>query len=161
MLTLQGIAKTYQGRSVLRPTDLEIVSGRTTVLIGPSGSGKSTLLRIMIGLIEPDNGAVRFDGTVLDPGNVSLMRRRMGYVIQNGGLFPHLTARGNVTLMSAPTLNARSPAPVISTTRTARFFPSSATLFDLIEQRHRNGVQLVGAIEHDGRNNILNARENV
>jgi osmoprotectant transport system ATP-binding protein len=54
----------------------------------------------MIGLIQPDSGAVRFDGTELTPTNALETRHRMGYVIQDGGLFPHLTARGNVTLMA-------------------------------------------------------------
>jgi osmoprotectant transport system ATP-binding protein len=74
--------------------------GRTTVLIGPSGCGKSTLLRLMVGLIRPDRGEVRFEGHTVAPDNVVSLRRRMGYVIQEGGLFPHMTARGNATLMA-------------------------------------------------------------
>src|SRR5262245_37927137 len=54
----------------------------------------------MIGLIQPDSGSGRFDGTELTPANVLLQRRRMGYVLQDGGLFPHLTARDNVALMA-------------------------------------------------------------
>ena len=54
----------------------------------------------MLGLLWPDSGAVRFEGTPLTPANAPLLRRRMGYVIQDGGLFPHLTARGNVLLMA-------------------------------------------------------------
>ncbi len=100
MLALQGIAKHYGGITALHPTDLMPMPGKTTVLIGPSGCGKSTLLRLMIGLIRPDAGVVRFDGVVLGPENVRAVRQRMGYVIQEGGLFPHLTARDNVTLMA-------------------------------------------------------------
>jgi osmoprotectant transport system ATP-binding protein len=100
MLELRGVSKSYGRVVVLHPTDLTVPSGRTTVLIGPSGSGKSTLLRLMIGLIWPDAGTVRFDGTDVTPQSATKLRRRMGYVIQDGGLFPHLTARGNVTLLA-------------------------------------------------------------
>ena len=61
MMELTGVSKTYNEVSVLSPLDLEIAAGRTTVLIGPSGCGKSTLLRLMIGLIRPDTGTVRFE----------------------------------------------------------------------------------------------------
>jgi osmoprotectant transport system ATP-binding protein len=100
MLELTGVSKAYRGSIVLYPTDLTVPDGKTTVLIGPSGSGKSTLLRLMIRLIGPDTGTVRFQGVELTPANVRAMRRRMGYVVQDGGLFPHLTARKNVTLMA-------------------------------------------------------------
>jgi osmoprotectant transport system ATP-binding protein len=70
------------------------------VLIGPSGCGKSTLLRLIIHLIEPDSGSIELDGTPVTPDNVDALRRRIGYVIQEGGLFPHLTARANVLLMA-------------------------------------------------------------
>ncbi len=100
MIDLQRVSKSYNGATALHPTDLALASAKTTVLIGPSGCGKSTLLRLMIGLIRPDAGTVRFDGEVLGAENLLTVRRRMGYVIQEGGLFPHLTARDNVTLMA-------------------------------------------------------------
>ncbi len=100
MLELTGVSKTYDGMQVLQPIDLHVRQGRTTVLIGPSGCGKSTLIRTMMGLIWPNSGTVRFEGTEVTPANALLLRRRMGYVIQDGGLFPHLTARGNVSLMA-------------------------------------------------------------
>ena len=99
MLELRGVAKKFGGLPALQPTDLQVTAGRTTVLIGPSGCGKSTLLRLMIGLIEPDAGSVRFEGEAFAPEHVLALRRLMGYVIQDGGLFPHLTARENVGLM--------------------------------------------------------------
>src|SRR5438093_2497897 len=101
MIELTNVSKVYGHMQALRPTDLTIPAGRSTVLIGPSGCGKSTLLRIMIGLIPSDTGSVRFDGTPITPANVREVRRRMGYVIQDGGLFPHLTARENVVLMAS------------------------------------------------------------
>jgi osmoprotectant transport system ATP-binding protein len=100
MLELVDVSKRFGDTTVLEPLSLTIEPGRTTVLIGPSGCGKSTLLRIMIGLIAPDTGQVRFDGITLSPENVLILRRKMGYVIQEGGLFPHLTARGNIALMA-------------------------------------------------------------
>src|SRR5207249_524113 len=100
MLQLRGVSKTFGRQEALYPTDLRIPSGQTTVLIGPSGCGKSTLLRLLIGLTTPDAGEVLFEDTPVTPQTAPALRRRMGYVIQDGGLFPHLTARGNVTLMA-------------------------------------------------------------
>jgi osmoprotectant transport system ATP-binding protein len=100
MLQLLGVSKSYHGTPALQPTDLTIPTGRTTVLIGPSGCGKSTLLRLMAGLIQPDSGVLTFEGVPVSPANSRDMRRRIGFVVQDGGLFPHLTARGNVTLLA-------------------------------------------------------------
>ncbi len=100
MIELKDVSKSFGQLQVLQPTSLALEPGKTTVFIGPSGCGKSTLLRIMIGLIQPDQGAVLFDGVPLTPDNVTELRRRMGYVIQDGGLFPHLSAGDNVGLMA-------------------------------------------------------------
>lgn len=100
MIELKKVSKTYGGTLALHPLDLMIPDGKTTVLIGPSGCGKSTLLRLIIGLIRADSGAIHFKGIPVGPENILPVRRKMGYVIQEGGLFPHLTARANVTLMA-------------------------------------------------------------
>jgi osmoprotectant transport system ATP-binding protein len=100
MLELCQVSKRYGKVQALAPADLVTERSRTTVLIGSSGSGKSTLLRIMIGLIEPDSGEVRVDGQRLSSQNALELRHRMGYVIQDGGLFPHLDARGNAALLA-------------------------------------------------------------
>ena len=100
MLELEGVAKSYAGHAALQRTNLTIEQGCTTVLIGPSGCGKSTLLRLMVGLIRADRGTVRFEGTPLAASNLLEIRRRIGYVVQEGGLFPHLTARDNILLMA-------------------------------------------------------------
>lgn len=97
---LRGVSKRFGGALALDDVSLSAPAGKTTVLIGPSGCGKSTILRLMIGLIWPDRGSVRFEGVELSPGTVLRLRRRMGYVIQEGGLFPHLSARRNITLMA-------------------------------------------------------------
>nr|VFK38717.1 MAG: osmoprotectant transport system ATP-binding protein [Candidatus Kentron sp. TC]VFK53203.1 MAG: osmoprotectant transport system ATP-binding protein [Candidatus Kentron sp. TC] len=101
MLQLTNISKTYGQTKALQSIDLSIRPGRTTILLGQSGSGKSTLLRIINGLVRPDaGGSVRFEGIELDPKNILDIRHKMGYVIQEGGLFPHLTADRNVSLMA-------------------------------------------------------------
>ena len=100
MLELRGVSKTFARVPAVEPTDLTIPAGRTTVLLGPSGCGKSTLLRLMIGLIRPDTGTVRIHGAELTANNALALRQRIGYVIQDGGLFPHLTAEGNIALMA-------------------------------------------------------------
>src|SRR5947207_7385053 len=99
LVQLSGVSKTYGSSIALHPSDLSFVRGKTTVLIGPSGCGKSTLLRLIIGLLEPDGGTIHFDAAPITFANIAELRRRIGYVIQDGGLFPHLTARRNVLLM--------------------------------------------------------------
>jgi osmoprotectant transport system ATP-binding protein len=100
MITAEDVSKKYGGQVALTRTTLALTPGSTTVLIGPSGCGKSTLLRIFLGLITPDTGRVLYDGAELTPANVERLRHRVGYVIQDGGLFPHLTAERNVTLLA-------------------------------------------------------------
>jgi osmoprotectant transport system ATP-binding protein len=100
MFELSSISKRYGTTEAVRTVDLTIEAGRTMVLIGPSGCGKSTLLRLMMGLVRPDTGEVRFESETLTPDNAMLLRRKMGYVIQDGGVFPHLTARGNAALVA-------------------------------------------------------------
>jgi osmoprotectant transport system ATP-binding protein len=100
MIELCGVRKALGGREILHPTDLNVAAGRTTVLLGPSGCGKSTLLRLMLGLLWPDGGTVSVEGRPLSPATVLAVRRRMGYVVQDGGLFPHLTAAGNAALVA-------------------------------------------------------------
>jgi len=100
MLVISQVSKFYGDAPALAPTDLQVPGGETLVLIGPSGCGKSTLLRLIAGLIQPDSGSITFEGTRLSSENILQIRQRMGYVIQEGGLFPHLTVRDNVTVMA-------------------------------------------------------------
>jgi osmoprotectant transport system ATP-binding protein len=93
------VRKQYGAAAALDGIDLAFPNGETSVLIGPSGCGKSTVLRLLVGLIEPTAGEVELLGRPVRPDSVLELRRRVGYVIQDGGLFPHLTARGNVELM--------------------------------------------------------------
>lgn len=98
MLELHGVRKVYGDLAAVDGVSLSIGAGRTTALIGPSGCGKTTLLRMMIGLVRPDEGAVEIDGERFGGKGQRRLRRRMGYAIQSGGLFPHLTARRNVEM---------------------------------------------------------------
>ena len=90
MIEIQGVSKAYGQTAALHSIDLTIPAGQTTVFIGQSGCGKSTILRLIIGLIQADSGSVFFKGTKVTPETVISLRRKMGYVIQEGGLFPHL-----------------------------------------------------------------------
>jgi osmoprotectant transport system ATP-binding protein len=100
VLALERVSRSFGGRMAVQPTALEIPRGQTTVLLGESGSGKSTLLRLMAGLLFPDTGRVLFEGEPLTPETAPVIRRRMGFGLQSGGLFPHLTAGDNVTLLA-------------------------------------------------------------
>lgn len=98
MIELEAVSKYYGRLRALDRVTVRVRPGATTVLMGSSGCGKSTALRAMIGLIQADRGRVLFDGQPLSSDNILEVRRRMGYVIQEGGLFAHLSAGGNVAL---------------------------------------------------------------
>lgn len=100
MIHLRDVSKTYGSITALHPVTMEFGKG-VTALIGASGCGKSTLLRLIAGLIDPTTGTIEIDGKLLAKDTVIEMRRQMGYVIQEGGLFPHLSARQNVDLMGS------------------------------------------------------------
>ena len=100
MLKIENVSKEFDDFVALKPLSHSFSPGQTTALLGPSGCGKSTVMRIIVGLIQTDSGAVYLDGIKLDSSNAISMRRRMGYMIQDGGLFPHLTIRQNVELMA-------------------------------------------------------------
>jgi len=100
MLELSGVTAGYANTHVLGPLTLAFEPRRTAVILGPSGCGKSTLLKVLLGLVPPSKGSVQIERRPLDPASIVEHRRRMGYVIQEGGLFPHLTAERNVSLMA-------------------------------------------------------------
>ena len=99
-LGLESLSKHYSGTTALTDISLAFPEGCITAIIGPSGCGKSTLLKMCNGLEKPDNGAVRVFGEALDYTRLPALRRRMGYAVQGSGLFPHLSARANITLMA-------------------------------------------------------------
>jgi osmoprotectant transport system ATP-binding protein len=113
LLELRGVVKRHRGAVALGPLDLSVVRGGTLAVVGPSGAGKTTLLRLLLGLEHPDEGEVRFGGVPLARIDLLALRRRIGYVVQGGGLFPHLTAEGNAGIVArwlrweAPRLRGR------------------------------------------------------
>ncbi|HEY2624410.1 MAG TPA: ATP-binding cassette domain-containing protein [Dyella sp.] len=96
---LERVSKRYGSVVALAEVSLSFAVGSTTALIGSSGAGKSTVLRLLLGLDWPDQGVVRTGGEILQRAHVLELRRRVGYVIQEGGLFPHLTVLGNLALL--------------------------------------------------------------
>jgi osmoprotectant transport system ATP-binding protein len=100
MFRLDSVFKSYGSERAVDGVSLTISPGDTIALIGPSGSGKSTLFGLLTGLIKPDAGIVYFNDQDISRGSIRQIRQRIGYVIQDGGLFPHLTGHGNVSLMA-------------------------------------------------------------
>ena len=100
MLTLYQISKSFTHKKALDTISLNVPRGQVVVLIGPSGCGKSTLLKIIIGLLQPDSGRVEIDEQEFSSSNINSLRQKVGYVIQEGGLFPHLSVEKNITIMA-------------------------------------------------------------
>ncbi|MFY9926446.1 MAG: ABC transporter ATP-binding protein [Streptosporangiaceae bacterium] len=97
-VTVSGLAKAFGDHPVLTGVDLEVPAGSLTAILGPSGSGKTTLLRLLAGFERADAGTIRIGGVLAEGPGVHLPpeRRRIGYVPQEGSLFPHLSAEANV-----------------------------------------------------------------
>jgi osmoprotectant transport system ATP-binding protein len=100
LVHFRAVSKVFGNDVAVSDINLEIPRGQITALIGPSGCGKSTILRLIVGLLTPETGEIQFDGDPIAPGTIMKIRRRLGYVIQDGGLFPHLTAGRNLALQS-------------------------------------------------------------
>jgi osmoprotectant transport system ATP-binding protein len=100
MLKLQHISKAFENRAALSDVNLIVERGATHALIGSSGSGKTTLLRITLGLIPMDKGYVKINDKALSSFTRTQWADRIGYVPQDGGLFPHLSGRNNVALIA-------------------------------------------------------------
>ncbi len=98
MIHLQGVGKVYPGSDIpaVADLDLSIPKGEILVLVGPSGCGKSTTLRLINRMIEPTSGRIIFDGEDVTTVNADQLRRQIGYVIQQIGLFPHQTIAQNI-----------------------------------------------------------------
>lgn len=100
IVSLENVTKGFGARRVIAPTTFELGAGERLALIGPSGCGKSTFLRMIVGLVLPDSGTIRVGGIEVTERTARQVRRKVGYVIQDGGLFPHLTAEENVALVA-------------------------------------------------------------
>jgi osmoprotectant transport system ATP-binding protein len=99
VLEIRNLSCRIGERWILRDINVEVRQGETIVLLGRSGCGKTTLLKCVNGLIEPAGGEIRFQGKLSAEWDPIALRRRMGYVIQEGGLFPHWTVNANVGLV--------------------------------------------------------------
>ncbi len=97
-ISFQRVAKTYEGHRALGGISLDVPSGQFVAVVGPSGSGKTTLLRLINRLAEPSEGTVRVEGEDVGAVDPVALRRRLGYVFQNIGLFPHLTVAENLAI---------------------------------------------------------------
>jgi osmoprotectant transport system ATP-binding protein len=145
MFRLRGVKKSW-GTQLAVEVDLDLPRGKTTVLLGPSGCGKSTLLRLCMGLVAPDAGEISFDGAPLDRAS----RRRIGYVIQEGGLFPHLTADENVRLAARDRARADVDARMTMLAELVQLPPALLSRYPLeLSGGQRQRVSLMRALVLD------------
>ncbi len=104
MITFDAVTKAFPGGNVaVDDLSLELPTGQITVFVGPSGCGKTTSLRMINRTIEPTSGTISIDGEDVSQQDAALLRRKIGYVIQNAGLFPHRTIVDNIA--TVPLLN--------------------------------------------------------
>jgi osmoprotectant transport system ATP-binding protein len=104
LITFEHVTKQYpDGTKAVDALDLEVPAGKTVVLVGPSGCGKTTSLRMVNRLVEPTRGRILLDGKDVREENPARLRRGIGYVIQQTGLFPHRTVEDNIA--TVPVLN--------------------------------------------------------
>src|ERR1700755_3546961 len=113
LIAYEHVAKTFdggRGAERVRAVDdvsLDVAEGEFLAIVGGSGSGKTTLLRLANRLIEADSGTITVEGEDIRPTDPIRLRRRIGYVFQNGGLFPHISVAGNIgitpKLLGTPT----------------------------------------------------------
>ena len=99
MITVQNLSKSYGSTVAVDQLSFSVERGQTLALVGTSGSGKTTTLKMLNRLVEPSSGAIFLDGTAIHQQPVSQMRRQMGYVIQQVGLFPHYTVAENIAVV--------------------------------------------------------------
>jgi osmoprotectant transport system ATP-binding protein len=99
LIQFQNIVKKYRTKTIIRNFSLDIEDGQLVVFIGPSGCGKTTLLKMINRLIQPSSGKILLNGTDISTMNPIDLRRNIGYVIQNTGLFPHMTIKENLELI--------------------------------------------------------------
>jgi osmoprotectant transport system ATP-binding protein len=99
VVEFRDVCYSIDGRAIVGPLNLQVARGETLVLVGQSGSGKTTTLRLVNRLLEPSTGTVLVEDRSILDWNPIRLRRRIGYVIQEVGLFPHLTVADNVALV--------------------------------------------------------------
>jgi osmoprotectant transport system ATP-binding protein len=110
LIQFKTIVKKYRSKTIIHSFSLEIESGQLVVFIGPSGCGKTTLLKMINKLVEPTSGQILVNGNDISKINPIELRRNIGYVIQNTGLFPHMTIKENLELI--PKLKGEDPSSI-------------------------------------------------
>lgn len=110
LIEFKNIVKKYRTKTIINPFSLKIDAGQLVVFIGPSGCGKTTLLKMINKLIQPSAGQIFVNGNDITTMNPIELRRNIGYVIQNTGLFPHMSIKENLELI--PKLKGEDPASI-------------------------------------------------
>lgn len=110
LIQFKDIVKKYRTKTIINTFSLDIEAGQLVVFIGPSGCGKTTLLKMINKLIQPTSGQIFVNGTDISKMNPIDLRRNIGYVIQNTGLFPHMSIKENLELI--PKLKGEGPASI-------------------------------------------------
>ncbi|WP_419886925.1 ABC transporter ATP-binding protein [Neobacillus niacini] len=114
MIEFKNIVKKYRNKTIIKPFSIDIDAGQLVVFIGPSGCGKTTLLKMINKLIQPSAGKIFVNGNDISNMDAIELRRNIGYVIQNTGLFPHMSIRENLELI--PKLKGEDPAKIAKKT---------------------------------------------
>jgi osmoprotectant transport system ATP-binding protein len=138
LIEFRNIVKKYRTKTIINPFSLDIDAGQLVVFIGPSGCGKTTLLKMINKLIQPTSGKIFVNGTDISTMNPIELRRNIGYVIQNTGLFPHMSIKENLELI--PKLKGEDPASI--TKKTGELLELVG--LDPIEFLHRYPKELSG-----------------
>jgi osmoprotectant transport system ATP-binding protein len=147
VIQLQGVGKRYGALAALEGVDLSVDAGAFVALVGGSGSGKTTLLKTINGLIRPDAGRVLVEGHDVAAAEPHLLRRRIGYVFQEVGLFPHLTVAENIAV-----------TPKLLGWHAGRIADSVATLLDLVALPREVGPRAPSALSGGQRQRVGVAR---
>jgi osmoprotectant transport system ATP-binding protein len=114
LIEFKNIVKKYRNKTIIKPFSIDIEAGQLVVFIGPSGCGKTTLLKMINKLIQPSEGKIFVNGNDISKMDAIELRRNIGYVIQNTGLFPHMSIRENLELI--PKLKGEDPESIVKKT---------------------------------------------
>lgn len=146
VLRLSDLVVRYQQHVAVKALSLAVDPGQTVALVGRSGCGKSSVLKAIVGIVKADAGRIELVGETLSDANLNRLRRCIGYVIQGGGLFPHLTARQNVALP----LDASPEDPIEALAERLHFPPDLLDRYpNQLSGGERQRVALMRALVND------------
>lgn len=146
-ITLSDVSKRFGGHQALAGVSLAVTPGEFVALVGGSGSGKTTLLKTINGLVTPDAGTVTVQGERVGQGAAHLLRRRIGYVFQEVGLFPHMTVAQNLAV-----------TPKLAGWDAARIAARTDELLDLVALPRSLGSRMPAALSGGQRQRVGVAR---